>query len=218
MAQQNFGAAVIVATPHLWTRGTHQNPHTQPDMADAIRAYAKASGFALADIYNEYAPGEYDGIHPGDTGHKHIADAYMKALLGQPSTPHITAQISAADLKDNGDGTVTDTKHSLMWATDANLAGGIKKLDEANAFIAAMNKDKKLGHDDWRLPTRDELLGLVDPANRPALPANHPFKNVTGWYITGAEGWCVSIATGVPYTPGKPEQVSGAVWPVRSVK
>ena len=217
MAQKNFGAAVIVTTPHLWTAGAHQHPHTQPEFADAIRAYAKQSGLALADIYNEYPPGEYDGIHPGDAGHKHIADAIMKALLGKPSEPQRKATVTAAQLKDNSDGTVTDTVHNLIWTKDANLAGKVLNQADAEAFVATLNKDKKFGHDDWRLPTRDELLGLVDPNSRPALPAGHPFTNVQRGYLsttlTQNINNIVDFSFGDAYFPNKKDP-AGAVWTV----
>jgi hypothetical protein len=218
MLEHDLGCAVIVTTPHLWIRGTHQSPNTQPEFADAIRAWSKASGIALADIYNEYGPEDLDGIHPGDEGHKHIADACFKALMGEKSEPKVKAQVTAGDLKDNGDGTVTDTKHHLMWTKDADLAKGRKKPAEAEAVIAELNKEKKFGHADWRLPTREELQGLIDPANRPALPAGHPFQNVQGWYVTSTKGYAVSVAHGWPFMPAKAESLDGWVWAVRSAK
>ena len=222
MAQKNFQSAVIVTTPHLWTQGTHQQPHTQPEFADAIRRYARETGLALADIYNEYQPGEYDGIHPGDPGHKHIADAIMKALLGRPSEPQIRASVTAAQLRDNGDGTVTDTVHNLMWTKDANLRGGKATSTQAAAFVLEMNQTKKFGHDDWRLPTREELLNLLDVTNRPALPKGHPFANLARYYITTTLGqgrnWFVDFSYGVTYYPANMEALTGWVWPVRDAK
>ena len=79
--QQRFGAAVILSTPHKWTKGTHLKPHLQPQMVDALRQWCGAAGVAVADVYAEYAEGEGDAIHPRDAGHKHIADAYRKAML-----------------------------------------------------------------------------------------------------------------------------------------
>jgi len=223
MIQRDLGAAVVVTTPHLWTRGTHQQPHTQPEMADAIRAYARASGVRLADVYNEYERGQYDGIHPGDTGHKHLADAYMKALLGKPSEPQTTALITAADLKAGDDGTVTDAKSGLMWTRDANPFGEPKTQAEAEALIATMNAEKQFGHDDWRLPTRDELLSLADPAERPALPRGHPFRNVQRYYLSTTlemkRNFCVDFQLGgIGYWPASMDSQRGWIWPVRAAK
>jgi hypothetical protein len=77
-------------------------------MVDALRAYCRVTGLRLADVYNEYGADEYDGIHPRNAGHQHIADAYIKAIQGEPSVSKIRARITAADCKcwrlhDHGD-------------------------------------------------------------------------------------------------------------------
>ena len=233
--QHEFNAAVILATPHLWVRGTHQNPHTQPEMAEAVRAYCAESGFAFADIYREYnvEPGEDSGIHPGNAGHKHIADAYMRALMGRPPAPGPAAGSSAAQFRDNGDGTVTDTKSGLMWTAAGDLADAPKSPTEAAALIDALNKEAKYGHADWRLPTRDELVAVLDPARRkPALPQGHPFKDMKRYYMTGTIGmnlrdadpltWLVDVDYAVAYFTGTPTRVKslnkGYVWPVRNAQ
>ena len=215
--QQRFGSAVVLSTPHKWTQGVHLGSHRQPAMVLALRAYCKATGLALADVYNEYGPGENDGIHPRDAGHKHIADAYGKALLGQASAPAIQARFTAAEMKDNGDGTVT-VGGALMWTRDTQASGGPVAAEKAAETVAAMNAAKKLGHDDWRLPTRDELAGLVDMTeSNPALPKGHPFVNVTGWYATSEGTWGVDMPSGVMYqAAGKATDRQVGVWAVRT--
>lgn len=218
--QQRFGAAVILSTPHKWTAGPHLFPHRQPQMVAALREHCRATGLALADVFNEYRAGEYDGIHPRNAGHKHIADAYIKAILGQPSLPAIKARITAADLTDNGDGTVTDTTSGLMWAKNANIAGELLSRDAMAAALEKLNAAGTLGHTDWRLPTRDELLGLVDLTQAaPALPKGHPFTSVMSWYQSSDKSWGVDMQTGVPYTQSSrsPNRV-GALWLVRRMK
>jgi lysophospholipase L1-like esterase len=218
--QQRFGAAVILSTPHKWTAGPHLFPHRQPQMVEALRRHCRATGLALADVFNEYGPGEYDGIHPRNPGHKHMADAYKKAMLGQVSHPAIKARITAADLKDNGDGTVTDAKSGLMWAKNANVVGEALSRDAMDAALEKLNAVETLGHADWRLPTRDELLGLVDLTQAsPALPKGHPFTGVMLWYQSSDKSWGVDMQTGVPYTQARrsPNRV-GHLWLVRGVK
>jgi hypothetical protein len=58
---------------------------------------------------------------------------------------------------DNGDGTVTDTSTGLMWqqATDP----GFYAWEQALAYCENLNLG---GHDDWRLPNRNELQSLAD--------------------------------------------------------
>ncbi|MBN2161872.1 MAG: DUF1566 domain-containing protein [Pontiellaceae bacterium] len=56
----------------------------------------------------------------------------------------------------NGDGTVTDLVTGLMWQADP---GEKKTYDEA---VAGATKCRLGGHDDWRLPTIQELYSLID--------------------------------------------------------
>lgn len=217
--QQRFGAAVILSTPHPWTNGVRLPDYYQPQMVDLLRAYCRETGLALADVYNEYGPGEYDGIHPGDAGHRHIADAYIKALLGQESKPRIVARTSAAKLKDQGDGTVIDEVSGLMWTKSADLGPGTRTAAETTAVIAAMNQKQAFGHDDWRLPSREELLGLVDPTERPAIPRGSPFIDVRGWCRSATEDWGVDMTTGVPWVQQAQSRAMtpGYIWAVRDV-
>jgi uncharacterized protein DUF1566/GDSL-like lipase/acylhydrolase family protein len=215
--QHRFGAAVILSTPHKWTRGVHLTNHRQPAMVDALRDYCQATGFALADVYNEYEPAEYDGIHPGDVGHKHIANAYINALTGQSPDSNIKAQTAASDLRDNGDGTVSDMTTGLIWTRSADLADGGKEMNGTAEFITTFNDDTMLGGKLWRLPTRDEMLKLVDPGARcPALPKEHPFQSVSGWYRTSDSGWGVDMDTGIPWSSSKADGKSARIWLVRN--
>lgn len=75
-------------------------------------------------------------------------------------------------LRDNGDGSVTDSATGLMWSRADNGAG-VSWLD-ALAWVQTQNGDHYLGHDDWRLPNAKELQSIVDYANAPdfnGLPA-----------------------------------------------
>ena len=79
---------------------------------------------------------------------------------------------------DNGDGTITDKKTSLMW---------IKNGWKIDFFSAVKWKDalKKCegfrygGYTDWRLPTIKEWKSLLDKNNEyPALVEPNPFENI----------------------------------------
>jgi hypothetical protein len=69
----------------------------------------------------------------------------------------LTSQVNANDFIDNLDGTVTDLDSSLMWQQVDN--GRLLNWDQANLYV---NDLVLAGHDDWRLPTLDELFDLVD--------------------------------------------------------
>jgi hypothetical protein len=61
-----------------------------------------------------------------------------------------------ADLADNGDGTVTDTKTGLMW--QQGEAGAMTWTDA----LTYCENLQLASHDDWRLPNRNELESLID--------------------------------------------------------
>ena len=58
---------------------------------------------------------------------------------------------------DNRDGTVTDTKTGLMWASKDN--GSDINWTDAKKYCESYNGG---GHTDWRMPTLEELSGLYD--------------------------------------------------------
>ena len=69
------------------------------------------------------------------------------------------------DFHDNGDGTVADRATGLMWEhTDS---GKGMNWQAALAWVQARNKEKFLGHDDWRLPNAKELQSIVDYTRAP---------------------------------------------------
>ena len=75
-----------------------------------------------------------------------------------------------AEMVDNGDGTVTDTKIGLMWQ---KAAAGTKTWEAALAYCETL---VLAGHSDWRLPDQSELQSLFDSTydnpsiNRTAFP------------------------------------------------
>lgn len=81
-------------------------------------------------------------------------------------------EMKATRFKDSGNGTVTDGLTGLVWA---------KAPADDMAWQDALKycEDLRLaGHEDWRLPTVEELRSLFDwSLEQPALPEGHPFKN-----------------------------------------
>ena len=65
---------------------------------------------------------------------------------------------------DNGDGTLTSKSHNLMWCkTDSMI--DLKKwvnYQESVDYMRGLNENRYAGYDDWRLPSRDEMLTLFD--------------------------------------------------------
>ncbi|GAB3755027.1 Lcl C-terminal domain-containing protein [Lysobacter olei] len=82
---------------------------------------------------------------------------------------------------DNGDGTITDTVNRLMWSKLTNTSKNVN-----HAMAEATCADLSLaGHTDWRLPTRAELLTLVDDTRcSPAIDTDAFPDTKNDWYWT----------------------------------
>lgn len=66
------------------------------------------------------------------------------------------------DFADNGDGTVSDTRNSLMWKKSDSFAeyGYGVTWFEAHDYCEAMNEKKFAGFDDWRLASFEDAKAL----------------------------------------------------------
>jgi len=82
----------------------------------------------------------------------------------------------------NNDGTITDRATGLMWQQDG-LDDVIYQKD-ASAYIEKLNKESFAGYTDWRLPTIDELLSLLESERQ----SNELYINP----MFGEQSWCWS--------------------------
>ncbi len=65
------------------------------------------------------------------------------------------------DYEYNGNGTITDRATGLVWqksGSDMYIT-----YDRAHVYIEELNKKQYAGYNDWRLPTVDELISLLEP-------------------------------------------------------
>ena len=69
------------------------------------------------------------------------------------------------DFVDTGDGTVLDRATGLMWSKEDSGKG--MDWGKALAWVQNKNKEKYLGHADWRLPNAKELQSIVDYGRAP---------------------------------------------------
>lgn len=67
----------------------------------------------------------------------------------------------ASRFVDNGDQSQTDTLTGLIWTKNAWPAGITHTWPEALAYIKTLNNQVYLGHNDWRLPSINELRSLL---------------------------------------------------------
>ncbi len=118
--------------------------------------------------------------------------------------------------------TVLDALTGLVWSCSANPGEFPLNWKEAGEFIEQCNRDGLAGHTDWRLPNRRELRSLMDYSRKdPALPAEHPFADVSPqWYWSSTPwagnteyAWYVHFVGGRMFY-GKTDGYY-LVWPVR---
>lgn len=64
------------------------------------------------------------------------------------------------DFVDNGDGTITDRVTGLMWEKGGSQSELL--YYQAKSYISRLNKERFAGYDDWRIPTIEELLSLLE--------------------------------------------------------
>lgn len=112
--------------------------------------------------------------------------------------------------------TVVDNLTGLMWARDADLAGGGLDWFQAVDFCTNLQYG---GYDDWRLPNANEMRSLLDYriGVSTKLPAGHPFVNVIveHWTSTSQNGlFAVGFSTGGGLGSTSVSDLR-RVWPVR---
>jgi hypothetical protein len=116
----------------------------------------------------------------------------------------------AARFVDNGDGTITDRTTGLMWSKNphTDLPEKFKGTMVWKDVITAYKELSFAGHNDWRLPTVEELRSIVDytrgaKENEPAIDTKFFPDTKCSWYRTStpcafSEGsvWCVNFYYG----------------------
>lgn len=99
-------------------------------------------------------------------------------------------QGSQPSYTDNGDGTITDNLTGLMWQSIYN--DNDYTWDEASSYCSSI---RDAGYTDWRVPSRKELLTIVDAA--------HYFPAVDSVFVgTLKSGYCWTNTTYVGDSSG----------------
>ncbi|MBW2303852.1 MAG: DUF1566 domain-containing protein [Deltaproteobacteria bacterium] len=86
---------------------------------------------------------------------------------------------------DNGDGTVTDKATGLMWQKSGSPDP--MTWEEARAYAEAANREAFAGYTDWRLPTLEELLSLMERSWRNSDLFIDPIFDKAQRYIWSAD-------------------------------
>jgi hypothetical protein len=103
-------------------------------------------------------------------------DSNVMAVRGGQSGPFD----DLFNLEDNDDGTVTDLETGLMWQQDT--APGTYTWSQALFYCENLTLD---GHDDWRLPNRNELQSIIDYSRfTPSIDAVFNAESIYYWTST----------------------------------
>lgn len=137
----------------------------------------------------------------------------------------------------NGDTTITDNLTGLVWAPNGNLMQtrdpdwkqwqtfvGAVTWQQALDYVAKLNAENYLGHNDWRLPNFKEIGSLVNNAqtNTAEWLNNQGFTNVrasafywssTSYTNDAVKAWAVDMVWGNMKYLDKARNFY--VWPVR---
>ena len=100
-----------------------------------------------------------------------------------------------SDYTDHGDETITDESSGLMW--EKGQVSNKNQNDASDYCYDSMHA----GYNDWRLPTKDELLAIVDKDFSPTIDSNYfsSTQYATYWTSTqdGARFWSVNFGNGL---------------------
>lgn len=130
-----------------------------PVTQDAVREQALMGS---SDFFIEESP---------ETACKGSAPLSTSAASAPSTSSSATSSSTSGQYVINGDGTVTDTKTSLMWKQCSEGQSGDSCSGDASQYKwdDAMSKFGSgvsfAGHSDWRIPTKDELKSLVYCSN-----------------------------------------------------
>lgn len=118
--------------------------------------------------------------------------------------------------------TITDNWSKLTWARSPLAIR--RTWNQATTYISGLSLG---GKSDWRMPTKEELLTVVDITQQnPALPVGHPFLDVQNslyWTSSLFSGYdttyyYINLYTGsasYEYLNGSDSSFTYYVWPVR---
>ncbi|MCP4105134.1 MAG: DUF1566 domain-containing protein, partial [Desulfobacteraceae bacterium] len=104
------------------------------------------------------------------------------------------------EYKDNEDGTVTDYATGLMWQQSGS--DGYINYKQAQKYIQELNSNRFAGYDDWRLPTIDELISLLEPEKKSGDLYIDPIFDTKQRWCWSSDIESSSVAWGVYFSFG----------------
>lgn len=116
-------------------------------------------------------------------------------------------------------GTVVDNVTKLEWENNGANAPSKMSVAEAQSYCATLGASRYGGHIDWRLPTRIELVTLIDYTRDAGAMIDRAFAGApadfywTASPVSGGDTWMIDFVSGDVTTQTRP---SGRVRCVRA--
>ncbi|NJD91518.1 MAG: DUF1566 domain-containing protein [Geobacter sp.] len=113
---------------------------------------------------------------------------------------------------------VVDANTGLMWSSNGNIAGKAMGWQEAREWVRNLNYG---GHNDWRLPTKDELTSFAKRGGNSTIECFklNGFTNFNGGWFWSSSEYNADYAWGVSMYNGSEgysiKNFANYVWPVR---
>lgn len=115
----------------------------------------------------------------------------ISIILGAVLSIFFSISLSfARPFTSHGDGTLSDMATGLVWPQDGSTptvgscTGALKTWADASTYVTCLNTSNYLGHNHWRLPSIEELGGLVAGATGHYSDwlNGQGFSSVLGWF------------------------------------
>lgn len=103
-------------------------------------------------------------------------------------------------IEQNGEKLVRDHATALVWQQ-----GGSKEsltYDAAEKYVQELNRNKFAGYNDWRLPTLEEAMSLMESTKKNGDLYIDPVFNKEQWWIWTADKQASGVAWGVSFYGG----------------
>ncbi len=124
-----------------------------------------------------------------------------------------SVDVTAGDLTDNGDGTVTDGNTGLMWQQEE---AGLMNWEDAITYCEGLSL---AGYTDWRLPNIKVLRSIIDDSlSNPAIDTAYFSDAHASYYWSSTYGSIPFSAWDVYFFKGSARQVGSTSWGLAYVR
>ena len=119
-----------------------------------------------------------------------VAMAFLLCLTGLVMSG-TAFSAGGGQCEDNGDGTVTDNGSGLMWQ---KATAGEMNWYDAMSYASGLSLG---GHSGWRLPNKDELVGLYNSPCKSMMDVRRDYYwSSTARFIYTSHAWLVNLNCG----------------------